>query len=71
MEVILFIAKKVISAFCYPLGLSLFLLFLGMMLWGLRGKSGAAFGVTLSGALLLLVMSLPITAFLLVCRPIN
>jgi len=65
MDAIAFMAKKIISLLCYPLNLSLILLFVGILLWRCTTGSRIGFSMTLSGALLLVVMSLPITAFLM------
>ncbi len=65
MSAMAFLAKKIISVFFYPLGVSLVLLFCGMLLWRRTAKRRLGFGMTLLGTLLLLVMSLPITGFLL------
>jgi uncharacterized SAM-binding protein YcdF (DUF218 family) len=65
MEAIAFSAKKMISLLFVPLNLSLLLIFIGIFLWRWTARSRTGFGMTLAGALLLLVMSLPVTASLL------
>jgi len=65
MDAVAFLAKKIISLLFCPLNLSLVLLFAGILLWRFTTRSRTGFGMTLAGALVLLVMSLPITAFLL------
>jgi uncharacterized SAM-binding protein YcdF (DUF218 family) len=65
MQVIGFFAKKIISTFCHPVGLSLLLLFAGMFLWRIRPKSRLGPFTVFVGALVLLVASLPIVGFLL------
>ena len=61
----LFLAKKLISVFLYPLGASLLLLFVGTILWRRRPKSHAGPIMVTAGAVWLLLMSLPITGFIL------
>jgi uncharacterized SAM-binding protein YcdF (DUF218 family) len=65
MEAIAFSAKKIISLLFVPLNLSLLLLFTGILLWRLTARGRTGFCLTLAGALLLLLMSLPVTASLL------
>ena len=66
MNTIGFLAKKAISTFCYPIGLSLLLIFAGILLRSVGRKPRFGGLLVLSGALLLLVMSFPITGFLMV-----
>ncbi len=61
----LFLAKKLISVFLYPLGTSLLLWFVGLLLWRRRPKSYAGPILVTIGAVWLLLMSLPLTGFLL------
>jgi uncharacterized SAM-binding protein YcdF (DUF218 family) len=65
MDAAAFLAKKLVSTFCYPLGLSLLFLFGGVWLWRRKPKSRSGFFVILVGLTLLMVMSFPITGFLL------
>jgi len=61
----LFLAKKLISVFLYPLGASLLLWFVGLLLWRRRPRSYAGPVLVTIGAVWLLLMSLPLTGFLL------
>lgn len=65
MQAVCFFAKKIVSTVCYPLGLSLVLLFTGIILWRVQSRSRFGFALTFTGAVLLLVMSFPITGFVL------
>jgi len=65
MDVIAFVTKKILSAFLYPLGISAGLSFLGFAIWKTRRACGIAMFCVVTGAIFLVVMSLPITATLL------
>lgn len=60
-----FYVKKIISTFCYPLGFSLVIICLGIVLWRTRANRRFGFVVTLIGVAFLVLMSLPITSYLL------
>lgn len=64
MDTIGFFMKKLVSAFCYPLGLVLVLLIVGQIFLFFRKRLLTAKGLIAVGTLLLLVASFPITAFL-------
>ena len=70
MDGLAFIAKKVVSIFFYPLGFSLLLLFAGIALWRLKPERRAGFYLVAAGTILLLIMSFPVTGFLLM-RPLE
>jgi uncharacterized SAM-binding protein YcdF (DUF218 family) len=59
-----------VSALCYPLGFSLFLLFAGIIVARARSTSRAGWLLVVVGSVWLLVMSLPITGYLLM-RPLE
>ena len=65
MSWLLFVAKKVVSAFIYPLGASLLLWLVGIICWRRRPRSYAGPVLVTAGAVWLLVMSLPVTGFFL------
>ncbi len=65
MSWLLFVAKKVVSAFIYPLGASLLLWLVGIICWRRRPRSYAGPVLVTVGAVWLLVMSLPVTGFFL------
>ncbi len=65
MSWLLFLAKKLVSTFLYPLGASLLLWFVGIILWRRRPRSYAGPVLVTAGAVWLLLMSLPLTGFLL------
>jgi uncharacterized SAM-binding protein YcdF (DUF218 family) len=58
-----FLLKKAIIAFCYPLGLSLLLIAAGLIMLRIRPAKRTGFFVALAGALLLVIMSAPITGY--------
>jgi uncharacterized SAM-binding protein YcdF (DUF218 family) len=60
-----FIAKKVISAFCYPLGFSLLLLIAGLLLLWFRRRSRIGWVLLVAGTAVLFIASSPLTGFLL------
>jgi uncharacterized SAM-binding protein YcdF (DUF218 family) len=59
--------KKLISALLYPLGLSLLMLIGGTLVWCRRPKSRLGPLMLWGGILLLVLMSFPITGFILLC----
>ncbi|MFH1115234.1 MAG: ElyC/SanA/YdcF family protein [Pseudomonadota bacterium] len=65
-----FILKQIISVVCYPLGLSLLIICVGIVLWRKRPAIRYGFALTVIGLLFLLVMSFPITGYLLM-RPLE
>jgi uncharacterized SAM-binding protein YcdF (DUF218 family) len=65
MSWLLFVAKKVVSAFIYPLGASLLLWLIGIICWRRRPRSYAGPALVTIGAVWLLLMSMPVTGFLL------
>lgn len=65
-----FVVKKIVSVFCYPLGISLVIMFLGIVLWRTRGNSRYGFAVTVTGVIVLVLLSFPITGYLLM-RPLE
>jgi uncharacterized SAM-binding protein YcdF (DUF218 family) len=65
MDLLLFIAKKVVSTACYPLGTSLLFLFMGLVFWCVRPRSRTGVFFVLAGTAWLTVMSLPITGFMM------
>jgi len=65
MSWLLFVAKKIISAFLYPLGASLLLWLAGIICWWRRPRSCAGPVLVTAGAVWLFLMSLPITGFFL------
>lgn len=67
METIGFVLKKTVSVFCYPLGLALLLLVAGQIFF-LRQRRLSARACVAAGTILLLVVSFPITSYLLVSR---
>lgn len=60
-----FLAKKFISCFLYPLGFSILLSFIGALVWRRRRTSSLGPFLMVFGMLWLLVMSFPITGYLL------
>ena len=62
---LLYLAKKVVSVFLYPLGMSLLLWIVGIICWWRRPRSYAGPLFVTFGGLLLLIMSLPITGVFL------
>lgn len=60
MSWILFLAKKILSVFLYPLGLSLSLWTVGMICWIRNRGSRASFVLMLCGGLILLAASSPL-----------
>ena len=60
-----FFAKKIVSLLLYPLGMVLVLLIAGMLVWRRKPLSRWSFALVSTGAILLLVASMPITARLL------
>jgi len=65
MQTIGFLAKKFISLFLYPLGISLVLLFAGIIMQGRHGRARRGLLLVLIAAVWLLLLSLPLTAYLL------
>ena len=65
IEAIGFISKKAISAFLEPMGISLILVFAGAMIWRLKPNSRSGATIVVTGAAILLVLSFPITSYLL------
>ncbi len=63
MDGLLFLAKKTISLAIYPLGSSLLMWTLGILVWLRRPRSKLGFLLLLVGGLWLLGMSLPVTGF--------
>ncbi|MEJ2718483.1 MAG: hypothetical protein P8182_15330, partial [Deltaproteobacteria bacterium] len=70
MDAVEFVAKKVVSALCHPLGFSLVLLFAGIIVARVCSTSRAGRVLVLLGSVWLLVMSFPITGYLLL-RPLE
>lgn len=66
MDDIGFVLKKIVSSFVYPLGASVLLLFVGLAVWRIKRSCRAAMIFVCLGAVLLLVMSFPMTSALLV-----
>lgn len=64
MDTVAFLMKKLVSAFCYPVGLVLVLLIVGQVFLFSKKRLLAAKGMIAFATLLLLVGSFPITAFL-------
>jgi len=60
-----FLTKKFISCFLYPLGFSILISFLGALIWRRRRTSSLGPFLMVFGMLWLLVMSFPITGYLL------
>jgi len=65
MEAVGYFAKKLVSTFCYPLSFSLLVLFVGIILWRARRRPRAGFALTLTAAMLLVVVSFPVTGYVL------
>ncbi len=65
MSWVLFAAKKIVSAFFYPLGTSLLLWAVGIICWWRRPRSYAGPVLVTLGAAWLLLMSLPLSGFFL------
>lgn len=65
MAWLLFVAKKLLSAFIYPLGASLLLWLVGIICWRRRPRSYAGPVLVTVGAVWLLLMSMPLTGFFL------
>lgn len=63
MDWALFVSKKVVSAFLYPIGTVLVCWFVGLVLWAAKPRSRAGFVVITLGGLWLLVMSMPVTGY--------
>lgn len=70
MDMVGFLVKKIVSAVCHPLGFSLLLIFAGIIVTRARSNSRAGRVLVLVGSVWLLVMSLPITGYLLL-RPLE
>ena len=66
MEELLFISKKILSSILQPVGLVLVLWLAGMVAWRRKLGSRMAYWFLLAAGILLLVMSFPITSFLLI-----
>jgi uncharacterized SAM-binding protein YcdF (DUF218 family) len=60
MNAILFVTKKIVSAFIQPVGLILLLWAIGIILWIRRGDSRAGFAPLLFGGLILLAAASPL-----------
>ena len=67
---VLFVIKKVVSALAGPVGIPLVLWAVGIFLLGRKTKSRSGFVLILGGGILLLVLSFPLTAYLLM-RPLE
>ena len=65
MEVAGFILKKVISAILQPLGISFLLVFAGLVVWKLKHWSRGGAILIVAGSALLLILSFPVTSYLL------
>ena len=65
MSWLLFVAKKLVSAFIYPLGASLLLWMIGIICWRRRPRSYAGPVLVTVGAVWLFLMSMPLTGFFL------
>jgi uncharacterized SAM-binding protein YcdF (DUF218 family) len=65
MDAMAFIARLIVSHSLYPLGITLWLGFLGVYLWKRNPRSRTGPFLISTGLLLLLVFSLPITGWLL------
>ena len=61
----LFVAKKVVSAFIYPLGASLLLWVIGIICWRRRPRSYAGPVLVTVGTVWLFLMSMPLAGFFL------
>lgn len=70
MDQLLFLAKKVVSTVVYPVGTSLSLWIVGLVLWKARPRNRTGFLLVLAGGLWLLTAALPATAVLLL-RPLE
>ncbi len=70
MDQLLFLAKKVLSTVIYPVGSSLLLWIVGLVILKSRPRSKAGFLLVLAGGIWLLVAALPVTAVLLL-RPLE
>jgi uncharacterized SAM-binding protein YcdF (DUF218 family) len=65
MNWLLFVTKKVVSAFIYPVGASLLLWLVGIICWRRRPRSYAGPVLVTVGAVWLLLMSMPVIGFFL------
>jgi uncharacterized SAM-binding protein YcdF (DUF218 family) len=65
MDWALFVAKKTVTVFFYPLGTVLVCWFVGLMLWAVRPRSRAGFVMLALGGMWLLVMSMPATGYVM------
>ena len=65
VETIAFLAKKTLSVFVHPLGFSLLLIIVGMILWRTRRKLRLGIALVLTGTLILIILGSPITAYVL------
>ncbi len=63
MDWALFVSKKIVSAFFYPVGTALLCWLTGLIFWLFRPRSRVGFGLVTLGGLWLLIMSLPATGF--------
>jgi len=70
MDQALFLVKKVVSTFVYPVGSALLLWMAGLVLLKARPRSRAGFFLVLAGGLWLFIAALPATAVLLM-RPLE
>ncbi len=62
---LLFVAKKLVSLFLYPLGASLLLWLVGIIFWRRRPRSYVGPVLVTAGAVWLFLMSMPVTGFFL------
>jgi uncharacterized SAM-binding protein YcdF (DUF218 family) len=65
MDWALFVSKKIVSAFLYPVGTVLVCWIVGLVLWAVRPRSRAGFALMTLGGLWLLVMSMPATGYVM------
>ncbi|AFM27315.1 YdcF family protein [Desulfomonile tiedjei] len=63
MDFLAYTLKKVVSVFVYPVGFSLLLWLMGMVLWLAGKKNKICFAFFAGSGAILLIMSLPITSF--------
>jgi uncharacterized SAM-binding protein YcdF (DUF218 family) len=65
MDWALFVTKKVVSSFLYPVGTVLVCWIVGLVLWAAKPRSRAGFAFIALGGLWLLVMSMPATGYVM------
>ncbi len=70
MDAIGFVIKRIVSTFCYPLGISIVIIFLGIVVWRRKTTGRYGFALTVAGLIILVVFSFPITGYLLM-RPLE